>query len=348
MKELTSYVNESEVKTLHSHISQYLKDLSLQNDEESIRIIYNTCRVLVNRKVLDPIFKEKKLSFFSNNIINIIEKFGDVSEFITRVKNPINFRQLFDESNIYKFTENDIPFWKKIAECTGYEKGKVAGKYEILLTLLLDDAKRGVIGDINVGGNNIEIKGAESRCNPGGAIQPPSVIDDKLNELLSTTDLSITHSQKYIKNTWLYCKNHNIQLTPEVLGEAMMSQWEFLLNDSAFSNALSHWVSFLKTIKISTEDSGKIMQRLYGILSIYCYSLVKKFDYLMCLNADGDYILMKSFYKVSNNNIVNYLNKLYNNEKLVVVSLPQLNDERSVVPKIKTVIGRNPKDMNYN
>lgn len=336
MKDISTVINEPDINSLYSHISQYLQDLSMYNDEKGMRVIYNVCKAQANMVELNSILQQKNLDSFAESIIGLIEKRGDVEEFIEQVKTPIHIDQLSKESNIYRFIKNPryIDFWKKIANNNGIEGGKGVGKFELLLILLMNNAKKSNVGDVQIDNNIIELKGEDARCNPGGAIQYPYVIDKKLNELLDTdSELSILHRQDIIKGTWKYCNDNGIELTPEVLGEAMIEQWRLVLKDDYTFTKLV-WISFLKTIQIDQNNCGTVMQRLYGLLSIYCYNLVKNFNYLLCMNDKGEYIMINSFHYLPRNVILKTLTELYNNKKLNVVGLPRYNDNIAIVPQI--------------
>lgn len=149
MKDILTVINESDINSLYSHISQYLQDLSMYNDEKGMRVIYNVCKAQANMAELNSILQQKNLDSFADSIIGLIEKHGDVEEFIEQVKTPIHIDQLSNESNIYRFIKNPryIGFWKKIANNNGIDRGKGVGKFELLLILLMNNAKKGKLHD---------------------------------------------------------------------------------------------------------------------------------------------------------------------------------------------------------
>ena len=155
MKDILTTINESDINSLYSHISQYLQDLALYKDEDGMRIIYNVCKTQAGKAELTVILSKKNLDNFTDSIINFIEKYGDVEEFINQIENPIHIDQLLKETNIYNFIKNSkqIPFWKKIANSNGIEGGKGIGKFELLLILLINNAKKCDVGDVKIDDN---------------------------------------------------------------------------------------------------------------------------------------------------------------------------------------------------
>lgn len=326
MKSLNDYIMESNVgmSDLHSSIINYLNNMMKNKDEENIQRIYNICNTICNSKEIIDIFDKKRYDKRTRSfLLNKMEEYNASDCFIKQVNNPINYNSLPLYGNIYDYVdETYLNFWKDVASESTLKNGKGVGPYEIFLTILLQGAEKSHVGDICIGSYNIEVKSTEGRCTPNGLKVNPKCINDFLNKELGVKDAIITNGKKNIENTFKKYKN---RITPEILGQALFSQWKNILGNKS-KIVEEEWMNFIDKVDLQDNFSNTVL-KLIGVLNIYCYKVLSDWQSIIILKKrghgdnkeyTGEYIIIKD------TDIT--FEKMFDNKKLIINSHPSAKD----------------------
>lgn len=330
--------NKSNIGDLYSSIINSLNNMMKNNDKEDIQRIYNICNTIKNNSDIIKIFDEKQYDKRTRSfLLNKLEEYNASDCFVEQINNSINYNSLPLYGNIYDYIDkNYLNFWKDIASESTLKNGKGVGPYEIFLTILLRDAKKSYVGDVSIGKYNIEVKSSEGRCAPNGLKVNPKCINDILNTELGVEDAIITNGKKNIENTFKKYKN---QITPEILGKAIFSQWKDILGSKSKS-VEDEWMKFINTVELSGNFSY-IVLKLIGILNIYCYKVLSGWQSIIILKKSGsgekkeytgEYIIIKD-------NDITFEN-MFNNKKLIINSHPSAKDTISYYVQLDCDINR--------
>lgn len=324
---------------LYISILNYLNDWEMMKDEQAITKVYNICHTLYNQKILSDISTEKNLDSNAMQVIkDVIGEHGAMDHVNNLIKNPIHFNSLPVAGNIFNIIGNDgLDFWKDLASKQPKTGKNPVGPFELLLVLILKDAIKSDVGDVKIGDIDIEIKSGGGRCELRDNKKSPEVVNTYLNMDLKNVggkkygmELNMADNKGNIRNSF------NKDITPVNLAASLFQQYTDIFGKNwKKSSAFEDFSNFIKdNFEKIAADPGNALRRIYGILSIYCYTIVNKHDYLMIFKKirtgknkglTGDYVI------VSKNDT---FQQLYDNKHIVVESVPRCKDSRNYFPQL--------------